>query len=98
MYSVYCDSESQFMHLTLDDQTQVDLKSAGQPEQAQPTAMSINSPNLVLCACPLDGGDQASPRFLCNVIDMRALIGPCSHVTSRSCQISDPCYESSASL
>ena len=29
-------------------------------------------------------------RFLCNVIDTRALIGPCSHVTSRCCQSATP--------
>ena len=29
-------------------------------------------------------------RFLCNVIDTRALIGPCSHMTSRCCQSVTP--------
>ena len=29
-------------------------------------------------------------RFLCNVIDTRALIGPCSHVTSHFCQSVTP--------
>ena len=29
-------------------------------------------------------------RFLCNVIDTRALIGPCSHVTSSCCQSATP--------
>ena len=66
----------------LDDQTQVDSKPAGQPEHAslnQCQLIAANRPKLVLWATQL----VVEIRFLCNVIDARALIGPCSHVTSR---------------
>ena len=57
----------------------MDSKTAGQPEQASPNQYQLIatiSPKLVLCACPADG----EVRFLCNVMDTRALlIGPCSH-------------------
>ena len=47
----------------LDDQTQVDSKPAGQPEHAslnQCQLIATNSPKLVLCAPPADGGDKVS--------------------------------------
>ena len=47
----------------LDDQTQVDSKPAGQPEQAslnQCQLIAANSPKSVLCAPPADGGDKVS--------------------------------------
>ena len=65
----------------LDDQTQVDSKPFGQPEHAclnQCQLIAANRPKLVLWAPPAGGGDI---RFLSNVIDARALIGPCSHGT-----------------
>ena len=67
----------------LDDQTQVDSKSVGQPEHA-----SLNQCQLIAANRPKIGA-LVHPqlvveiRFLSNVIDARALIGPCSHVTSR---------------
>ena len=66
-----------------DDQTQVNSKPAGQPEHAslnQCQLIAANRPKLVLWTPPAGGGDI---RFLGNVIDARALISPCSHVTSR---------------
>ena len=62
----------------LDDQTQVDSKPAGQPEHA-----SLNQCQLI-AANRCSGHPQlvVEIRFLCNVIDTRALIGTCSHVTS----------------
>ena len=62
---------------TQDDQTQVDSKPAGQPEHA-----SLNQCQL-LAADRCSGHPKLAVeiRFLCNVIDTRALIGPCSHVT-----------------
>ena len=70
------------MAYTLDDQTQVDLKPAGQPEHA-----SLNQCQLITangCQNWFSGHPQlvVEIRFLCNVIDAGALIGPCSHVTS----------------
>ena len=68
------------MNIFLDDQTQVDSKPAGQPEHAnlnQCQLIAANRLKLMLCAPPAGGGD----KFLCNEIDARALIGPCSHVT-----------------
>ena len=67
---------------TLDDQTQVDSKPAGQPEHAslnQGQLIAAYRPELVLWAPQL----VVEIRFLSNVIDARALIGPSSHVTSR---------------
>ena len=65
--------------LSLDDQTQVDSKPADQPEHA-----SLNKCQLI-AANWCSGHPQlvVEIRFLCNVIDARALIGPCSYVTSR---------------
>ena len=66
---------------SLDDQTQVDSKPAGQPEHA-----SLNQCQLIAVNRPF--GALGTPqmvveiRFLSNVFDARALIGPCSHVTS----------------
>ena len=67
------------LHFTLDDQTQVDLKPAGQPEQANFNQCQLIAQNW----CTAHAQLMLAIRFLCNVIDMRALIGPCSHVTSR---------------
>ena len=64
------------------DQTQVDSKPVGQPEHA-----SLNQCQLIAANRPklCSGHPQlvVEIRFLSNVIDARALIGPCSHVTSR---------------
>ena len=49
--------------IILDDQTQVDSKPAGQPEQAslnQCQLITANSPKLVLCASQADSGDKVS--------------------------------------
>ena len=48
---------------TLDDQTQVDSKPAGQPEHAslnQCQLIAANRPKLVLWASPAGGGDKVS--------------------------------------
>ena len=48
---------------TLDDQTQVDSKPAGQPEHAslnQCQLIAANRPKLVLWAPPAGGGDKVS--------------------------------------
>ena len=84
----------------LDDQPQVDSKPAGQPKQGslnQCQQIAANSPQFVLYACPTDCGDKLI-RFLCNVIDTRARIGPWSNVTSRWCLNCDTWHESSSSL
>ena len=68
------------MRRTLDDQTQLDSKPAGQPEHAslnQCQLIAANWPELVLWEPPAGGGI----RFLSNVIDAKALIGSCCHVT-----------------
>ena len=57
--------------MTLDDQTQVDSKPAGQPEHA-----SLNQCQLIAANYPVIRPPAGS------VIDARALIGPCSHVPS----------------
>ena len=62
----------------LDDQMQVDLKPAGQPEQASLNQCQLIAQNW----CSAHAKLMLASRFLCNVIDTRALIGPCSHVTS----------------
>ena len=69
--------------ISLDDQTQVDSKPAGQLEHA-----SLNHCQLIAANRPKElcsGHPQlvVEIRFLRNVIDARALIGPCSHVTLR---------------
>ena len=69
---------STLLPVCLDDQTQVDSKPAGQPEHA-----SLNQCQLI-AANRCSGHPQLVVEigFLCNVIDTRALIGPCSNVTS----------------
>ena len=76
------------VHRILDDQTQVDSKPASQPEHA-----SLNQCQLI--AANRHPQLVVEIRFLCNVIDARALIGPCSHVTSRCCLIWYSWHESS---
>ena len=52
-----------FSARTLDDQTQVDSKPAGQPEQAslnQCQLIASARPELVLWAPPAGGGDKVS--------------------------------------
>ena len=63
--------------LTLYDQTQVDSKPAGQPEQASLNQCQLIAQNW----CSAHAQLMVEIRFLCNVIDTRAMIGPCSHVT-----------------
>ena len=56
-----------FIVYTLDDQTQVDSKPAGQPEHAshnQCQLIAANRPKLVLWAPPAGGGDKVSQK--CN--------------------------------
>ena len=80
--------------LGLDDQTQVDSKPAGRPEHAslnQCQLIAADGPKSVLWAPQL----VVEIRFLCNEIDARALIGPCSQVTSRWCLIWYSWHESS---
>ena len=51
---------------TLDDQTQVDSKPAGQSEHAslnQCQLIAANRPKLVLWAPPAGGGDKVMPNF-----------------------------------
>ena len=71
---------------TLDDQTQVDSKPVDQPEHASPNQCHLIAANW----CSGHPQQVVEIRFLCNVIDARALIGPCSHVTSRCCQSVTP--------
>ena len=55
--------QKQWVPCALYDQTQVDSKPATQPEQAslnQCQLIAANSPKLVLCASPADGGDKVS--------------------------------------
>ena len=63
----------------LDDQTQVDLKPAGQPEQASVNLCQLIAQNW----CSVHAQLMLAIQFLCNLIDTRALIGPCSHVSLR---------------
>ena len=62
----------------LDDLTQVDLKPAGQPEQASLNQCQLIAQNW----CSAHALLMVEIRFLCYVIDTRTVIGPCSHVTS----------------
>ena len=86
---IYFTSLITYLMFILDDQRQVDSKPAGQPEHA-----SLNQ-------CQLIAANRGSGipswwwRFLCNVIYARALIGLCSHVTSRCCLIWYSWHESS---
>ena len=57
------------------------MKAVGQPKQA-----SLNEQPKICALCML------VHRFLCNVNDTRALIGPCSLVTSPLCQIRNPLH------
>ena len=83
-----------FTHLSLDDQTQVDSKPAGQPEQA-----SLNQCQLIVQNwCSEHPQLTMEIRYFCYVIDTRALIGPCSHVALRWCQIWYFWHESNSSL
>ena len=61
-------------------------KPAGQPEHA-----SLNQRQQIGPLYPKIGAQlMVEIRFLFNQIDTRALIGPCSHVTSRCCQSVTP--------
>ena len=67
----------------LDDQPQMDSKPAGQPEHAslnQCLLITSNRPEVGALGTPQQ---VVEIRFLSNVIDARALIGPCSNVTMR---------------
>ena len=67
---------------TLEDQ-HMEWKPAGQPEHA-----SLNQCQLIVAnRCSGHPQQVVEIRFLCNVIDAGALIGPCSHVTSCCCLI-----------
>ena len=79
----------------LDDQTQVDSKPAGQPEYASLNQCQLIAANLGQNWCSGQPQLVVEIRFLSNVIDARALIGPCSHVTSRCCLIWYSWHESS---
>ena len=68
--------------LTLEDQ-HMEWKLAGQPEHA-----SLNQCQLIVAnRCSGHPQQVVEIRFLSNVIDAGALIGPCSHVTSCCCLI-----------
>ena len=75
-----CLARSQWLlYYELDDQTLVDLKPVGQPEQA-----SLNQGQLIARNwCSAHTQPLLAISFLCNVIDTGAWIGPSSHVTSR---------------
>ena len=61
------------------------MKLAGQPKQA-----SLNQRQLIAqTSCCAHTQMMLAIRFLCNVNDTRALIGPHSLVTPHRCQISD---------
>ena len=67
----------------LEDQ-HMEWKPAGQPEHA-----SLKQCQLIVAnRCSGHPQQVVEIRFLCNVIDAGALIGPCSHVTSCCCLIS----------
>ena len=71
-----------FLHLSLEDQ-HMEWKPAGQPEHA-----ILNQCQLIVAnRCSGHPQQVVEIRFLCNVIDAGALIGPCSHVTSCCCLI-----------
>ena len=68
--------------VVLEDQ-HMEWKPAGQPEHA-----SLNQCQLIVAnRCSGHPQQVVEIRFLCNVIDAGALIGPCSHVTSCCCLI-----------
>ena len=60
--------------MDLDDQTKEDLKPAGQPEQASLNQCQLIAQNW----CSAHAQLMVEIRFFCNVLDMRALLGPCS--------------------
>ena len=69
-------------HIILEDQ-HMEWKPAGQPEHA-----SLKQCQLIVAnRCSGHPQQVVDIRFLCNVIDAGALIGPCSHVTSCCCLI-----------
>ena len=71
------------VYLNLEDQ-HMEWKPAGQPEHA-----SLKQCQLIVAnRCSGHPQQVVEIRFLCNVIDAGALIGPCSHVTSCCCLIS----------
>ena len=75
---------------------QVDVKPAGQPEQAGCGLRAVDNQGDVFLCC----GEKPKSlvlcmlvrKFLCNVNDTRGLIGLCLLVTSHSGQIRDPWY------
>ena len=70
------------LHYILEDQ-HMEWKPAGQPEHA-----SLKQCQLIVAnRCSGHPQQVVEIRFLCNVIDAGALIGPCSHVTSCCCLI-----------
>ena len=70
------------VEIILEDQ-HMEWKPAGQPEHA-----SLNQCQLIVAnRCSGHPQQVVEIRFLCNVIDAGALIGPCSHVTSCCCLI-----------
>ena len=71
-----------FFGQSLEDQ-HMEWKPVGQPEHA-----SLNQCQLIVAnRCSGHPQQVVEIRFLCNVIDAGALIGPCSHVTSCCCLI-----------
>ena len=74
--------EPDLLHEILEDQ-HMEWKPAGQPEHA-----SLNQCQLIVAnRCSGHPQQVVEIRFLCNVIDAGALIGPCSHVTLCCCLI-----------
>ena len=86
------------IHFILDDQTQGDSKPAGQPEHASLNQCQLIAANRQINWCSGQPQLVVEIRFLSNVIDARALIGPCSHVTSRWWLFWYSCHEASISL
>ena len=75
-------TEVSYVRMCLEDQ-HMEWKPAGQPEHA-----SLNQCQVIVAnRCSGHPQQVVEIRFLCNVIDARALIGPCSHVTSPCCLI-----------
>ena len=69
----------------IDKWKQVDMKPVVQPEQASLNLCQLIAPN----PCPAHAQLMQVIKLLCNVNGTWALIGPCSHVTSHWCKISD---------
>ena len=74
---LFVNEESSFWQS--DDQTQRDLKPASQLEEASLNQCQLIAQNWCSAYAQL----TLVIRFLCNIVDTRALIGPCSHVTLR---------------